>query len=206
VGARLLDLCCGTGQVARALAQRGFAITGLDGSEQMLCYARVNAPNAQLLRADVREFSLPNQFEAVTCLFDSLNHIMTPEDLTSVFRNVHAALQPGGCFLFDMNMDAGFRERWRWPDVIVYEDFVCASRPQYSAEDGLARSDFTLFCLKEGGWRRTDLTFSQRAYSEEELRQGLEQAGFGSMTIEDMKGRSAAGAVDRAVVLAERSA
>ncbi|MDR7586593.1 MAG: methyltransferase domain-containing protein, partial [Armatimonadota bacterium] len=42
--ARILDLCCGTGQLAQALAQRGYQVTGIDGSEEMIRYARINAP------------------------------------------------------------------------------------------------------------------------------------------------------------------
>ncbi len=40
VDARILDLCCGTGQLAQALSERGYAVTGIDGSQEMLRYAR----------------------------------------------------------------------------------------------------------------------------------------------------------------------
>src|SRR5262245_571076 len=55
-GSRILDLCCGTGQIAAGLIERGYLVTGLDGSQAMLDFARENAPGAELIRADARSF------------------------------------------------------------------------------------------------------------------------------------------------------
>jgi SAM-dependent methyltransferase len=40
----ILDLCCGTGRLAQALVARGYQVTGLDGSQEMIGFARKNAP------------------------------------------------------------------------------------------------------------------------------------------------------------------
>jgi len=112
-GARVLDLCCGTGQLARALSDQGFRVTGLDGSEAMLALARVNAPGVEWVAGEARRFVLPATYHGVLSTFDSLNHIMTIEELTAAFRSVHAALLDGGRFLFDLNMEEGYRARWR---------------------------------------------------------------------------------------------
>ena len=42
-GAKDLNLACGTGQLAAALTERGFEVTGVDGSDEMLHFARINA-------------------------------------------------------------------------------------------------------------------------------------------------------------------
>jgi trans-aconitate methyltransferase len=55
----LLDLCCGAGHLTRALAGRGYRVTGLDGSAEMLRYARENAPSAEFIWTDARTFSSP---------------------------------------------------------------------------------------------------------------------------------------------------
>src|SRR5262245_41485292 len=88
-GCRVLDLCCGTGQIAAGLIEHGFQVTGIDGSEAMLKFARENAPQAQFVHADARSFDLPKEYEAVLSAFDSLNHIMELEQLIAVFRRVH---------------------------------------------------------------------------------------------------------------------
>src|SRR5438309_1754506 len=74
--ASILDVCCGDGRVTRALMRRGYRVTGLDGSEGMLSYARKRVPKAELLLLDAREFQLPARFDAAISTFDSLNHVM----------------------------------------------------------------------------------------------------------------------------------
>ena len=47
-GARILDLCCGTGQLVKVLCEKSYNVTGIDGSAKMLQYARNNAPTLSL--------------------------------------------------------------------------------------------------------------------------------------------------------------
>ena len=95
-GSAILDLCCGTGQLAKALAARDYIVTGVDGSEKMLRHARQNAPSAEFYCADARSFDLPTNFALVLSTYDSLNHLLTLEDLATVFRNVYRHLQIRG--------------------------------------------------------------------------------------------------------------
>lgn len=175
--ARILDLCCGTGQLAQALLEHGYQVTGLDGSEEMLRFARQNAPAVEFILDDARSFRLPNVYHAVVSTFDSLNHIMTLEELTSVFRNVYAALRKGGLFLFDLNMEKGYMAFWQDSYDIVEDDLVCIVRSSYLPEERTARFDTTIFRL-QGGWQRSDLTLVQKCYSEAETQSALEAAGF----------------------------
>ena len=78
--ARILDLCCGTGQMAQKLTVLGYRVTGLDGSLEMLNYSRQNAPGVEFLQADARSFRLPYKYNAVISVFDSLNHIISPKN------------------------------------------------------------------------------------------------------------------------------
>src|SRR5689334_20171430 len=73
-GDAILDLCCGDGRLASALERRGFRVTGIDGSQEMLACARQRCRRARLILADARTFQLEPEFDAVTCMFDSLNH------------------------------------------------------------------------------------------------------------------------------------
>ena len=82
-GAAILDLCCGTGQLARFLSEEGYDVTGIDGSEKMLKYAREIAPGVRFICEDARTFDLPPSFDLVTSFFDSLNHVMTIKDVTA---------------------------------------------------------------------------------------------------------------------------
>src|SRR5205085_6881067 len=105
-GCRVLDLCCGTGQIAAGLSERGYQVTGLDGSEAMLRFARENAPGARFVHGDARSFRLPQKFQCILSAFDSLNHVMELEELKAVFHNVHDAMADDeSVFLFDLNLE-----------------------------------------------------------------------------------------------------
>ncbi len=177
-GARLLDLCCGTGQLAGALVERGFKVLGLDGSGAMLSYARRNAAGAEFVLADARQFRLSAVHHGAISVFDSLNHVLHLEELAELFRHVHDALIRGGLFLFDLNMEKGFQLHWRDYFSIVESDHVCLMRGTYEPHEGLARYDMTLFRLHEEGWRRADASIIERCYDETQIRRALGEAGF----------------------------
>lgn len=183
-GARILDLCCGTGQLTRALLERGYGVTGLDGSAGMLAYARRNAPTAELLLRDARSFRLPPIYDAVVSTFNSFNHLMHAEELAAVFRNVRAALRPGGRFLFDLTMDEGFVARWHGSFGMVEDDHVGVVRVSYDPGERLGRNELTLFSLDEG-WQRADLTVLQRAHTDAEVLAALEGAGLADILAHD---------------------
>ncbi len=102
---------------------------------------------------------------------------MTLEELTRVFHNVYAALSQGGLFLFDLNMEEGYKTVWQDSYGIVEDDHVCVFRLDYNAEERTARFDATIFYSQEG-WQRSDVTLVQKCYSEAEVRSALEVAGF----------------------------
>jgi SAM-dependent methyltransferase len=177
-GASVLDLCCGTGQLAHMLTERGYLVTGVDGSEEMLRYARENAPQAQFILADARSFSLPHKFHLALSVFDSLNHIMSLGELASAFGNVEKVLLRGGLFLFDLNMEEGFTRRWRGSFGIVEKDHVCVGRSSYRPEEGIGQADFTIFRLVEAAWQRNDVKLLQKCYAESDIRGALAGAKF----------------------------
>ena len=182
--ARVLDLCCGTGQLAAMLAARGYAVRGLDGSEAMLRFARENAPAAEFILGDARDFALPPEYHGAVSTYDSLNHILSLDELTSAFQGVHAALLADGRFVFDLNMEEGYKSRWRGSFGIVEGDHVCVVRSSYRPDERIGQMDLTLFFL-EDGWQRSDLTLTQRCYAEAEVRAALEAAGFDHIQAHD---------------------
>ncbi|HEY40681.1 MAG TPA: class I SAM-dependent methyltransferase [Dehalococcoidia bacterium] len=177
-GASILDLCCGTGQMARTLTALGYRVTGLDGSAEMLRFARENAPDAEFIHADARSFEIPQTFDAVISLFDSLNHVMTLEELTTVFRNVCAVLRDNGPFFFDLNMEAGYGLTWNDSFSIVEDDQLCIVRTSYIPEEKTARFDATVMHL-EDGWQRTDFALLQKCYPAPDVIAALGTAGLG---------------------------
>jgi ubiquinone/menaquinone biosynthesis C-methylase UbiE len=85
----ILDLCCGTGQLALYFLERGYRVTGIDLSEHMLQYARENASSyveegqARFVQADAADFDMDEPVGLAVSTFDALNHLPGPEALQS---------------------------------------------------------------------------------------------------------------------------
>ncbi|MEO1792410.1 MAG: class I SAM-dependent methyltransferase [Cyanobacteria bacterium J06629_19] len=138
----ILDLCCGTGQLIQPLVEAGYRVTGLDGSEDMLSYARKNAPQATYCLEDARTFDLENRFDGAFSTSASLNHLMTLEDLTQVFERVYASLKSGGIFVFDLNHPKQLERWWqgRPTEGALSRYYAWMITPHYNAT--LAKGDF----------------------------------------------------------------
>jgi len=104
-GSSILDLACGFGRIAVPLAQRGFRVTGLDLSKQLLEQAEQAAHAAEvpvrLIHSDMREIPFEGEFDAVINIFTSFGYLETEEEDLKVLRQVHKALKPAGLFLLD---------------------------------------------------------------------------------------------------------
>jgi SAM-dependent methyltransferase len=183
--APILDLCCGTGQLAVLLHKVGYQVTGLDGSEDMLQYAQERAPDCQFINDDARTFSLPPEFAVVVSVYDSLNHIMTITELTQVFSKVYAALKPGGTFVFDVNMESGYARLGDGSFGNVQDDQAFIVRYSWDAEEKRSCFQLTAFRLENGSWQRSDFSLWQTCYTEEEIRGRLELVGFTGVECHD---------------------
>jgi SAM-dependent methyltransferase len=175
--AAILDLCCGTGVIAGALSARGFRVTGIDASLEMLRFARVKAPAARFVCGDARTIQFRSHFHAAISTFDSLNHILSLDELGRVFRGVGAALRPGGMFVFDMNLEERYRQHWKETCSTVDDEHACFIRGGYEARTRLGETRITLF-RKRGTWERRDVTMLQRYHAPEELVALLVRTGF----------------------------
>lgn len=177
-GARILDLCCGSGRLVHWLSQQGYSTIGLDGSARMLELAHLNAPEAVFMLADARDFRLARPCHAVFSTYDSLNHLPTTGDLAAVFRNVRSALGPGGYFFFDVTTEKGFNVSCCKEMTITDDDYVCLVDNDFDPRKAMGSSEITLFRNEGGGWNRTDLTIHEYLYSEDVIREELLRAGF----------------------------
>ncbi len=186
-GCAILDLCCGTGQLAAKLSEEGYITTGLDGSEGMIEMARRNAPDVEFLVQDARNISLNRRFSAVFSTFDSLNHVMSLDELEQVFQSVHSVLEEGGYFEFDLNMEEAYLSRWCGTFGYVEDNHVCVVRSSNDEKEKIGKMDLTLFELNGTNWKRTDFSLLQRWYQESDIRERLRRAGFGRLLTFDGK-------------------
>lgn len=177
-GARVLDLCCGTGRLAGWLSQRGFAVTGVDNSGPMLAVAKTHAPEAEFIEADARTFTLPQPVDLVLSTFDSVNHFASLDALEEVFRCVRRALTDDGLFCFDFNTEEGFEYAGDETYAAVGENHVCVSRSVWNGEAREGVSLLTVFEREGKLWRRTDAEVREYHHEQDEIEERLKRAGF----------------------------
>ena len=103
---RLLDLGCGAGEpVGRYFLDRGWTVTGVDFSAQMLELTSQYTPEMEAIHADMRRVAFPeNSFEAITAFY-SLFHLPSKDHL-DLFRRMHSWLSPSGVALFTYATEA----------------------------------------------------------------------------------------------------
>src|SRR5581483_10009008 len=96
-GGPILDLACGTGRVALAMARAGYSAVGVDRSEAMLGIARRKAgERVELVQADLRDFDLGRRFPLVTVTLNSFMHLLEVDDQEDALERVAAHVAPGG--------------------------------------------------------------------------------------------------------------
>ncbi|HEV2352275.1 MAG TPA: class I SAM-dependent methyltransferase [Terriglobia bacterium] len=99
---KILELACGTGSLLKHWS-RHYRVYGLDLSKQMLSIARKKVPQANLSRQNMVTFHLPERFDVICCVYDSINHVSSFSQWKAIFRNIHQHLSTGGAFVFDIN-------------------------------------------------------------------------------------------------------
>ena len=101
----ILDLGCGTGGHSLILAERGYKVTGIDLSQEMLEIARKKAKerelNIEFIEGDIRNMELNQKFDAVISMFAVISYQITNEDLIFTFKAALKHLKKKGLFIFD---------------------------------------------------------------------------------------------------------
>ncbi len=178
---RILDIATGTGSAAILLAERGYKVTGVDLSEPMLQQARSKARKQGLdvtfLRRDAADMNFPpNSFDAAICLYDSFNYIVEPQRLQSAFNRVAAALIPGGPFIFDLNTVYSFeQELFTQQSLSPQREVRYRWQSRWDPAARIAKVEMEFWTGDGAHFRETH---RQRGYTEAEVTEMLERAGF----------------------------
>ena len=182
----VLDLGCGTGKMTLELARRGYDMTGVDGSAEMLNIARTEAERQGLsekmlwLLQDLTSFELYGTVElAVSCL-DTVNHLTTTAELKQFLSLVHNYLVPDGLFLFDINGKRKFEEIYGNSSYVIEEEgSVCVWQNAYNSKSRICDFYITVFEEDEDGkYERYDELGAERMYTIRAMKKALNECGF----------------------------
>lgn len=103
---RILEIGTGTGRFGSKFSNLDFEIYGMDLSLEMLQAAKFRAfNNFRIFCADVRNVSTRMKFGFIFAVHDTLNYLLTYEDLEKAFRSIHCMMEDDGIFFFDLTTE-----------------------------------------------------------------------------------------------------
>lgn len=181
------DLACGTGSVALLLAQRGLRVIGVDMSEEMLCVAQQKALTASqppmFVCQRLERLNLPRGVDLAVCALDSMNYITDPALCRQALARIYRVLNPGGCFIFDVNTP----EKLRAMDDQIWldedDDVYCVWRGEFDEQSRILSYAMDLFQRQGSTWQRSYEEHREYAYTQQELTSWLREAGFTNIEV-----------------------
>ncbi len=179
----ILELACGTGNITHIFANRGYSITGVDISGDMLSVARGKIKgkkgNPRFFLQDMRFLDLDEQFDIVMCTCDGINYLLTKEDVINTFAAVKRRLKEGGLFIFDISSE--FKISQLLSRNVFAENFDNSSyiwENHYDEDSKLCRIDLTLFIKRGDLYEKMEEGHFQKAYGEDEIIGYLQEVSF----------------------------
>jgi SAM-dependent methyltransferase len=176
-GLEVLDLACGHGRIANALAERGARVTGLDATPLFLELARADAAErgveVEYVEGDMRFLPWTDRFDRVLCWFTSFCYFPDEEN-RAVLAGAYEALVPGGSFLVELNHRDNLLGRYADETVSERGEDRMIDRHRLDLQTGRSFDQRTVV---RGGLSRT-FEFSVRMFSAAELQDWLRAAGF----------------------------
>ena len=183
-GGILLDLACGTGSISEVMAGLGYDVIGVDNSEEMLGIALDkkfdSGLNIQYLCQDMRRLDMFGTVDIVICALDSINHLPSLADVGKVFGQAAFFSEVGGLFIFDVNTLYKHRNILA-NNTFTYEteNVYCVWENTLVPETDEVKMELEFFEREENGlWSRSSDSFSEKAYSEEDIERLLVENGY----------------------------
>ncbi len=184
---QVVDLCCGSGLLARELTAAGYEVLGIDISEALLNMARERVPSARFRQESIWKAQLPPCVavaavgECFNYLFDEYN---TEQALCKLLHRIHEALEPGGLLLFDVaelgRIPGSGRQRARTEG----ENWAVLVSAEEDRTNRLLTRTITTFRKVGKLYRRDQEIHRLRLVTRSELLAQLDSLGFEVHTLE----------------------
>ena len=176
----VVELGSGSGITAQLVTERGYEVHGVEVSADLVEFARQRAPAAHFVNASLLDAELPACVACAAigeCFNYAFDERAGDSALPAIFERVHAALQPGGLFLFDIAAPGRERggPRRDWSEGSGW--MLCLEASENHAERSLERR-ITVFRELDGGYRRSDELHRLRLYEVQFVLDALADAGF----------------------------
>ena len=178
-GKRLLDIGCGTGELLLRMA-KNYQCDGMDLSEEMLKIAqkKLKHRDVKLFLGDMVEFDTGFRYDIMVSLFDTVNHMVSQEELINHFQSVENSLNSNGVYIFDV-VDREFMDTM-FPGGLFADnrkDITCIW--EHEIEEGIDYIDATYFLKNSrGNWDKLTESYAKKIFTESEIKESAEKAGL----------------------------
>ncbi|MBE5942235.1 MAG: class I SAM-dependent methyltransferase [Lachnospiraceae bacterium] len=187
----LVELGCGTATLALQLVNYGYSIIGIDNSDDMLNIAAkktANTPDIALQLQDMRDLLLDSTYDGFYCVCDSLNYLLSREDILDTFHCIKKYLRKDGIFIFDMKT-IHFYQNCLGDQIFCDHQEACSYvwENAFFEDDCINQYDLTLFVRQDDSnlYEKFNEVHHQRGYNLEEIIDLLSLAGLEYVTSYD---------------------
>lgn len=185
-GRDVLDLGCGTGEIAIRLKKNGYNVLGVDISDEMLAIAGEKIENMgldiPLAIHDMRKFKLPVGFDIILSLFDTVNYLSSVNELEKTFKAVYSHFDQNGIYIFDIVTENMMEEMFPGGIFVDDREEMTLIWARHVEEDGINEISTTFFVKeKTGRYKRVDDYYTKKIFSKEEIEKTAAKIGFKSV-------------------------
>lgn len=185
---KILELGCGTGKYTQIFNKRGYDITGVDLSAEMIKIAK-RKYECDFVVGDIKKFNLKKKFDLCIAMFAVIGYINKNKDLISAFKNIKKHLKPNGIFMFDVWN--GLAVMNMLPEVRVKKvingkkKIIRIAEPNLKPYDHICEVNYDLLIFDEnnGTYEEVKEKHSMRFFFPQEIAQFLETTGFDVLKI-----------------------
>ena len=131
----------------------------------------------------LQNLHLPKGVDLAVSALDGLDYILDPADCQQAILRVYKALNPGGCFIFDVNTPEKLRAMDGQTFLDEDEDVYCVWRGEFDEDTNICTYWMDLFQRTGNQWQRSYEEHREYAYSIEQLKNYLKSAGFTSIQV-----------------------
>ena len=181
---KICECACGTGNLTLPLFYRGYQMTGVDLSREMLWQAAQKARKQGIaipfVQQDMKALNLHRPMDAVLATCDGANYLLKEEDLLSFFRAAFRNIRPGGALIFDVSTPHKLRD-------VLCAGLMCDDTEEitwlwgnsWNERSRTVNLDLCFFLREaDGRYRRMEEHQVQRAWDQQSLKELLWRAGF----------------------------
>lgn len=192
LGGRVIDLTCGPGLYATALARRGARVTGVDFSPASIAYARQLALDegvgdlCTFVEADVRAWEPePGAFDAAIFLYGQLA-VFPRHEAVTLLHKAAAALRPGGRLCVELlnpaRVDKQDSSWWFTDDTGLWggRPFLHLGERRWNAAEQASIERYFILHLESGAM--DEITLCDQTYEVDEMAAMMRTAGFAKVT------------------------